>query len=95
MERNYRSNKSIQIAHIPHPSLHPPPPEKKNKQRGFNIYFMPSGYREIAVKIFFNLTLVPPAKIPIFMFLLYRFIVRVSQPDGNMTSRRLPYISRT
>ena len=44
------------------------------------------GYREISMKIFFNLTLVPPVKIPILMFLLPRLIARASQPDGNMTS---------
>ena len=50
------------------------------------ISCFPVGYREIAVKIFFDLTLVPPVNIPIFMFLLSRFITRASQPDGNMTS---------
>ena len=38
------------------------------------------------MKIFFDLTLVPPVKIRNFMFLLPRLIARVSQPDGNMTS---------
>ena len=32
------------------------------------ISCFPVGYREISVKIFFDLTLVPPVKIPIFMF---------------------------
>ena len=50
------------------------------------ISCFPVGYREISVKIFFDLTLVPPLKIPIFMFLLGRLIVCASQPDGNMTS---------
>ena len=39
---------------------------------------------EIAVKIFFDLTLVAPVKISIFMFLFSRLIARASQPDGNM-----------
>ena len=34
----------------------------------------PVGYRDLLVKIFFDLTLVPPVKIPIFMFLLSRLI---------------------
>ena len=51
----------------------------------------PVGYSEIAVKIFFDLTLVPPMKIQIFMFLLSRLIVRASQPDGNMTSFTLHF----
>ena len=37
------------------------------------------------VKIFFDLTLVAPVKIPIFMFLLPRLIACASQPDRNMT----------
>ena len=36
------------------------------------------------MKIFFDLTLVPKVKIPIFM--LPRLIARALQPDGNMTS---------
>ena len=40
------------------------------------ISCFPVGYREIAVKIYFDLTLVPPVKIPIFMFLLPRLIAR-------------------
>ena len=52
----------------------------------FIISCFPVGYREIAVKIFFDLTLVPPVKIPIFMLLLLRLIACASQPDGNMTS---------
>ena len=43
------------------------------------------------MKIFFNLTLIPPVKIPIFMFLLPRLIARASQPDGNMTSFTLHF----
>ena len=45
-------------------------------------YFMLSGRisRNIG-EIFFDLTLVPPVKIPIFMFLLPRLIARASQPD--------------
>ena len=35
------------------------------------------GYHEIALKIFFNFTLVPPVKIQIFMFLLPRLFVHV------------------
>ena len=35
-------------------------------------------------EIFFDLTLVAPVKIPIFMFLLPRSIARASQPDGNI-----------
>ena len=50
------------------------------------ISCFPVGYRKISVKIFFDLTLVVPVKIPIFMFLLPRLIARASQPDGNMTS---------
>ena len=37
-------------------------------------------------KIFFDLTLVAPVKIPIFMFFLSSLIARASQPAGNMTS---------
>ena len=62
------------------------------KRRQF-ISCFPIGYREISVKIFFDLTLVAPMKIPIFMFLLCRLIARASQPDGNMTSFTL-YFSR-
>ena len=51
----------------------------------------PVGYREISVKIFFDLTLVAPVKILIFMFLLPRLIARASQPDGNMTSVTLHF----
>ena len=51
----------------------------------------PVGYREITVKIVFDLTLVPPVKIPIFMFLLSRLIARASQPDGNMTTFTLHF----
>ena len=49
------------------------------------------GYQEISVKIFFNLTLVPPVKIPIFIFLLPRLIARASQPDANMMSFTLNF----
>ena len=55
------------------------------------ISSFPVGYREISVKIFFELTLVAPVKIPIFMFLLPRLIARASQPDGNMTSFNLNF----
>ena len=55
------------------------------------ISYFPYGYREISVKIFFDLTLVPPVKIPIFTFLLPRLIERASQPDGNMTSFTLHF----
>ena len=48
-------------------------------------------YREISVKIFFDLTLVAPVKIPIFTLLLPRLIARASQPDGNMTSFTLNF----
>ena len=44
--------------------------------------------REISVKIFFHLTLVP---LPIFMFLLPWLIARASQPDGNMMSFTLHF----
>ena len=57
------------------------------------ISCFPVGYREISVKIFFDLTLVPPVKIPIFTFLLPRLIARASQPDGNMTSFTLHFSS--
>ena len=46
---------------------------------------------KISVKIFFDLTLVTPVKIPIFMFLLPRLIARAYQPDGNMTSFTLHF----
>ena len=49
------------------------------------------GYLEISVKIFFDLTLMPPVKIPIFTFLLPRLIVLALQPDGNMTSFTLHF----
>ena len=55
------------------------------------ISCFPVRYRAISVKIFFDLTLVPPVKIPIFMFLLPRLIARASQPDGNMTSFTLHF----
>ena len=55
------------------------------------ISYFPVGYREILVKIFFDLTLVSPVKIPIFMFLLPRLIAHASQPDGNMTSFTLRF----
>ena len=55
------------------------------------ISCFPVGYREISVKIFFDLTLVAPVKIPIFMFLLPRLIACASQPDGNMTSFTLNF----
>ena len=51
------------------------------------------GYREISVKIFFDLTLVRPVKIPIFKFLSPRLIACALQPDGNMTSFTL-HLSR-
>ena len=41
------------------------------------ISCFPVGYRKISVKIFFDLRLVPPVKLPIFMFLLPRLIVRI------------------
>ena len=63
---------------------------KKIKNK--SIYFMlPVGYREILVKIFSNLTLVPLVKIPIFTFLLPGLIAHASQPDGNMTSFTLHF----
>ena len=55
------------------------------------ISCFPVGYREISVKIFFDLTLVPPVEIPIFMFLLPRLIVCALQPGGNMTSFTLNF----
>ena len=42
------------------------------------ISCFPVGYRKIAVKIFFDLTLVAPVKISIVMFLLSRLIARAS-----------------
>ena len=42
----------------------------------------------------FDLTLVPPVKIPIFTFLLPMLIASASQPDGNMTSFTLHEINR-
>ena len=55
------------------------------------ISCFPVGYREISVKIFFDFTLVPPVKIPIFTFLLPWLIARASQPDGNVTSFTLHF----
>ena len=49
------------------------------------ISCFPVGYSEIAVKIFFNLSLELQVKIPIFMFLSSRLIAGSSQPDENMT----------
>ena len=43
------------------------------------------------MKIVFDLTLVEPVKIPIFMFLLPRLIARASQPDGHLTSFTLHF----
>ena len=56
------------------------------------FYFMLSGRisRNIG-KIFFDLTLATPVKIPIFMFLMPRLIARASQPGGNMTSFTLHF----
>ena len=59
-------------------------------ERSKFISCFPVGYREISVKIF-DLTLVPPVKIPIFTFLLPSLIARASQPDGNMTSFTLHF----
>ena len=59
------------------------------------ISCFPVGYQEISVKIFFDLTLVPPVKIPIFTFLLPRLIACASQPDGNMTSFTLHFLRLT
>ena len=66
-----------------------------NKEKKHVISCFPVGYCEIAVKIFFDLTLVLPVKIPIFMFLLSRLIACVSQPDGNMTSLTIHFSSLT
>ena len=64
----------------------------KQKRKKENIIScFPVGYREISVKIFFDLRLVAPVKIPIFMFLLPRLIARASQPDENMTSFNLHF----
>ena len=57
----------------------------------FIISYFPVEYREICEKIFFDLTLVAPVKIPIFMFSLPRLIAHASQPDGNMTSFTLHF----
>ena len=51
----------------------------------------PVEYQEISVKIFYDLTLEPPVKIPIFAFVLPRLTVRASQPDGNMMSFTLHF----
>ena len=59
--------------------------------QNYFISCFPVGYREISVEIFFDLTLVRPVKIPIFMFLLPRLIARASQPDGSMTSFTLHF----
>ena len=67
----------------------------KDYKRNTFISCFPVGYREISVKIFFDLTLVPPVKIPIFTFLLPRLIARASQPDGNMTSFTLHFSRMT
>ena len=58
-------------------------------ERGMTISCFLVGYCEIEVKIFFNLTLVTPVKILIFMFLL---IACASQPDGNMTVFTLNFL---
>ena len=57
-----------------------------------NYYFMLSGRisRNIGENVF-DLTLVPPEKIPIFTFLLPRLMVHASQPDGNETSFTLHF----
>ena len=65
-------------------------PTTKHEIRGI-ISCFPVGYREISVKIFFDLTLVPPVKKPTFMFLLPWLIAPASQPDGNMTSFTLHF----
>ena len=57
----------------------------------FFISCFPVGYREISVKIFFDLTLVAPVKIRICICWLPRLIVHASQPDGNMTSFTLNF----
>ena len=60
-------------------------------QKSFIISCFRVGYREILVKNFFDLTLVPPVKIQIFIILLPKLIARASQPDGNMTSFTLHF----
>ena len=57
----------------------------------FFISCFPVGYQEISVKIFFDLTLVRPEKIPIFMFLLPWLNEHASQPDRNMMSFTLHF----
>ena len=69
--------------------------KEDNKKVPMFISCFPEGYREIVVKIFYNLTLVPPEKIQIFMFLLSRLIERASQPDGNMMSFTLHFLRMT
>ena len=65
--------------------------------KGF-IHFIsrfPVRYRGISLKIFFDLTLVLPVKIPIFTFLLPRLILRALQLDGNMRSFNLHFTGLT
>ena len=67
---------------------------RMSRNIGENIFIISCfqvGYREISVKIFFDLRLVPPVEIPTFTFLLPRLIARASQPDGNMTSFTLHF----
>ena len=59
------------------------------------ISCFPVGYREIAVKIFFDFTMAPLVKILIFMLLLSRLIACASQPDGNMTSFTFHFLCLT
>ena len=61
--------------------------QSKFGDKRYNIIScLPVGYREISVKLFFDLTLVTPVKKPIFLFLFPGLIARASQPDGNTTS---------
>ena len=68
-----------------HSSVYTPVCKQKDEVITYIISCFLVGYREISVKIFFDLTLVPPVKLPIFMLLLPRLIAHASQPDGNMT----------
>ena len=65
-----------------------------SQRMAYIISCFPVGHRKISVKIFFDLTLVPPVKIPIFMFLLSRLIARASQPDGNIMTSFTLHFSR-
>ena len=85
--------KKYEAAH--HHNSHPSPNNQLKKKKRSIISCFPVQYREISVKIIFDLTLLPPVKMLIFMFLLPRLIARTSQPDGNMMSFILHFLRTT